>query len=146
MTTRRRCSARTPSRDPGASDGALRMNRLDFDTDVLIVGSGPTGLATALGLATFGVRAHVVSLWNWLAHTPRAHITNQRTMEVFRDLGIEPHVLERATPWSMMGDTLYATSLTGEEIVRQRTWGTGDKRHGDYVQASPCTIDRKSVV
>lgn len=111
-----------------------------FDTDVLIVGAGPTGLATALGLSTYGVRSTVVSMWNWLAHTPRAHITNQRAMEVFRDFGIEPQVLERATPWELMGDTLYTTSFTGEEIVRQRTWGTGDKRRGDYLQASPCTM------
>jgi 2,4-dichlorophenol 6-monooxygenase len=109
-----------------------------FDTDVLIVGAGPTGLTTALALATYGIRAEVVSLWNWLSHTPRAHITNQRAMEVFRDLGIEDQVLEQATPWDLMGDTLYTTSFAGEEIVRQRTWGTGDKRKGDYRQASPC--------
>lgn len=116
------------------------MTSTELDTEVLIVGSGPTGLATALGLATYGVRSLVASQWNWLSHTPRAHITNQRTMEVFRDLGIEAQVLQRATPWNLMGDTLYTTSFTGEEIVRQRTWGTGDKRYGDYLQASPCTM------
>jgi 2,4-dichlorophenol 6-monooxygenase len=116
------------------------MTSTELDTEVLIVGSGPTGLATALGLATYGVRSLVVSQWNWLSHTPRAHITNQRTMEVFRDLGIEAQVLQRATPWNLMGDTLYTTSFTGEEIVRQRTWGTGDKRYGDYLRASPCTM------
>jgi 2,4-dichlorophenol 6-monooxygenase len=109
-----------------------------FDTDVIIVGSGPTGATTAMALATYGARAHIVSLWNWLAHTPRAHITNQRTMEVFRDLGFEDQVLQQATPWELMGDTLYITSLTGEELLRQRAWGTGDKRKGDYLQASPC--------
>jgi 2,4-dichlorophenol 6-monooxygenase len=51
----------------------------DFDTDVLIVGTGPMGSATALALATYGVRVHLVNRWNWLANTPRAHITNQRT-------------------------------------------------------------------
>ena len=39
-----------------------------------------------------------------------------------------------------MGDTLFTTSLAGEEIARMRTWGTGDKRKGDYVQGSPCTM------
>lgn len=116
------------------------MNTGHFDTDVVIVGSGPTGTTTALALATYGIRSHVVSMWNWLAHTPRAHITNQRAMEVFRDLGFEDQVLEQATAWEMMGDTPYTTSLAGEELVRQRSWGTGDKRKGDYTQASPCGL------
>ncbi len=116
------------------------MNTGHFDTDVVIVGSGPTGTTTALALATYGIRSHVISMWNWLAHTPRAHITNQRAMEVFRDLGLETQVLEQATPWELMGDTPYTTSLAGEELVRQRSWGTGDKRKGDYTQASPCGL------
>lgn len=116
------------------------MNKGHFDTDVLIVGSGPTGTTTALALATYGIRSHVVSMWNWLAHTPRAHITNQRAMEVFRDLGFEDQVMEQATAWEMMGDTPYTTSLAGEELIRQRSWGTGDKRKGEYLQASPCGL------
>ncbi|MFM0147615.1 FAD-dependent oxidoreductase [Paraburkholderia sp. RL18-085-BIA-A] len=112
----------------------------EFDTDVVIVGSGPMGVTTALALATYGVRAHIVSRFNWLADTPRAHITNQRTMEVYRDLEIEEEVLRHATGWDQMGDSLFATSLAGEELIRLRSWGTGDARHGDYVQGSPCNV------
>src|SRR5260370_2273298 len=112
----------------------------EFDTDVVIVGSGPMGATTALALATYGVRAHIVSRFNWLADTPRAHITNQRTMEVYRDLQIEEEVLRHATAWDQMGDSLFATSLAGEELIRLRSWGTGDARHGDYVQGSPCNV------
>lgn len=112
----------------------------DFETDVLVVGSGPTGAATALALATSGVRVHVVSKWNWLANTPRAHITNQRAVEVLRDLGLEDEARKHATPWEHMGDTLFTTSLAGPEIARLRTWGTGDERIGDYLQASPCPM------
>src|SRR5690554_7507832 len=61
----------------------------NHDTDVMIIGTGPTGGITALALATYGVRVHMVSMFNWLANSPRAHITNQRAMEVFRALGIE---------------------------------------------------------
>ena len=64
-----------------------------FDTDVLVIGSGPTGATTALALATYGVDVQMISRTNWLADTPRAHITNQRAMEVLRDLGIEDEVL-----------------------------------------------------
>ena len=64
----------------------------NFDTDVLIVGNGPTGATLALALATYGVKCHMVARFNWLADTPRAHITNQRTMEVLRDLGVDKEV------------------------------------------------------
>ena len=112
----------------------------DFETDVLVVGTGPTGSAAALALATYGVRVHAVTRSNWLAPTPRAHITNQRTVEVLRDLGVEEEATRYATPWELMGDTPFATSLAGEEIARLRTWGTGEDRHGEYVQGSPCPL------
>uniref|UniRef100_UPI0009FE5426 FAD-dependent oxidoreductase n=1 Tax=Aldersonia kunmingensis TaxID=408066 RepID=UPI0009FE5426 len=120
------------SHNPVPADG--------FDTDVLVVGTGPMGSATALALATYGVRVHLVNRWNWLANTPRAHITNQRAVEVLRDLEVDKEAEKYATPWELMGDTLFTTSLAGEEIARLRTWGTGDDRIGDYVQHSPCSL------
>ncbi len=59
----------------------------DIETDVLIVGTGPAGSATAALLSSYGVANMVVNRYRWLADTPRAHITNQRAMEVLRDLG-----------------------------------------------------------
>ena len=113
---------------------------MELDTDVLVVGTGPMGATTALALATYGVRVHVVNRYNWTANTPRAHITNQRAVEVLRDLGLEQEARREATPWEWMGDTLFTTSLAGPEIARLRTWGTGDERIGDYLQGSPCSM------
>jgi 2,4-dichlorophenol 6-monooxygenase len=111
-----------------------------YQADVLVVGTGPMGATTALALANHGVRVHVANRFNWTANTPRAHITNQRAVEVLRDLGVEDEARRYATPWEWMGDTLFTTSLAGQEIARLRTWGTGEQRVGDYLQGSPCTM------
>ncbi|MFL6112680.1 MAG: FAD-dependent monooxygenase, partial [Catenulispora sp.] len=111
-----------------------------FDTDVLVVGAGPTGATSALALAAYGIRVRVATRWNWLANSPRAHITNQRALEVLRDLGIEQEATRVATPWPLMGDTLFTTSIAGPEVARLRTWGTGENRIGDYLRGSPCPL------
>ncbi|MEU4689199.1 FAD-dependent monooxygenase [Actinoplanes sp. NPDC023714] len=109
-----------------------------METDVLIVGSGPAGAAAAMLLSTLGVPNVMITKYRWTANTPRAHITNQRAMEVFRDAGIEERVLADATPHELMGDTVFCTAIAGEEIGRILTWGTHPGRHGDYRLASPC--------
>ncbi|HEY2796121.1 MAG TPA: FAD-dependent monooxygenase [Micromonosporaceae bacterium] len=106
-------------------------------TDVLVIGSGPAGAASALFLATYGVEHLVITKYRWTANTPRAHITNQRTVEIFRDMGIEADIQAQGTPHHLMGDTVFCTSLAGEEIGRVRTWGTHPLREADYVSASP---------
>ncbi|MCG2609101.1 FAD-dependent monooxygenase [Acinetobacter sp. SM34] len=111
-----------------------------FDADVLVVGTGPAGSTLGLALANYGIKVQLFTQFSWLANSPRAHITNQRAMEVLRDLGIEEQVKQIATPWEQMGESLITTSLVGEEIARLSAWGTGDERHGDYVKGSPCPL------
>lgn len=111
-----------------------------FDADVLVVGTGPMGATTALALATYGVDVLAVNRQGWLADSPRAHVTNLRAMEVLRDLGIEDEVVARGTPWELMGDTTFTTSLAGREIARIASFGLGDRRYGEYRAASPCRM------
>ncbi|VXC10702.1 FAD-dependent oxidoreductase [Nocardioides sp. AX2bis] len=109
----------------------------DLHTDVLVIGSGPAGASAALFLATYGVDHLVITKYRWTANTPRAHITNQRTVEIMRDMGIEQDVIDEATPHEMMGDTVFCSSLAGDEIGRIRTWGTHPVREAEYRMASP---------
>jgi 2,4-dichlorophenol 6-monooxygenase len=109
-----------------------------YDTDVLVVGSGPAGGSAALMLASYGVRTLLVSKYGWVSNTPRAHITNQRMLEVLRDLGVEQEALAEGTPQELMGDTVLCTSLAGDEIGRIRTWGTSPYSLSEYAAASPC--------
>jgi 2,4-dichlorophenol 6-monooxygenase len=113
---------------------------MNYDTDVLVVGTGPAGGAAALLLATYGVRTLVVNKYGWLANTPRSHITNQRTMEVLRDLGVEKEALASGTPQELMGDTVLCTSLAGAELGRITSWGTGARSATEYKTASPCPL------
>ncbi|MGY1714518.1 FAD-dependent oxidoreductase [Geodermatophilus sp. SYSU D01106] len=107
------------------------------ETDVLVIGTGPAGSAAALALATYGVRTTVITKYGRLADTPRAHITNQRTMEALRDLGVEEEVMAEATPQHLMGNLVYCTSIAGEELGRLHSWGTRPDRLADYSAASP---------
>ncbi|MET9587075.1 FAD-dependent monooxygenase [Streptomyces sp. NPDC006539] len=107
------------------------------ETDVLIVGSGPAGSSAALALSTYGVPNIVVTRYASLAGTPRAHITNQRTMEVLRDLGVEDEVVAKATPQHLMGNTVFCTSLAGEELGRLRSWGNEPLVQAEHELASP---------
>src|SRR6201999_4042092 len=104
---------------------------------VLTAGTGPAAGAAALSPATLGAPNIMITKYRWTANTPRAHITNQRAMEVFRDLGIEEQVLADATEHALVGDTVFCTSIAGEEIGRIRTWGTRPDREADYQLASP---------
>lgn len=106
-------------------------------TDVLIVGTGPAGSAAAALLSSYGVDNVVISKFGWTSRTPRSHITNQRTMEILRDLGLEQEAVAAATPRELMGQNTYCTSLAGTELGRIRTWGTHPNRMADHDLASP---------
>ena len=114
---------------------------MTIDTEVLIVGAGPSGATLALLLAKqYGIRCTVISRHKGTANTPRAHIFNQRAMEVMRDLGIEDELKKIASSASDMAHTSWLHSLTGKEYGRMWSWGNDPSRKGQYEAASPCQM------
>jgi 2,4-dichlorophenol 6-monooxygenase len=111
-----------------------------LETDVLVVGSGPAGATSAALLGLYGVRHMLITKYGWLADTPRAHITNQRAMEVLRDLDLEDAAVAQATPQPLMANNVFCESIAGEELGRLYSWGNHPARRADYELASPTGI------
>jgi 2-polyprenyl-6-methoxyphenol hydroxylase-like FAD-dependent oxidoreductase len=59
-----------------------------FDTDVLIIGAGPSGLTLATSLVKNGIATTVVDRQAAGANTSRAAVVNARTLEVLEDLDV----------------------------------------------------------
>ncbi|MET3762256.1 FAD-dependent monooxygenase [Sphingomonas sp. UYEF23] len=110
------------------------------ETDVLIVGTGPSGATASLALASYGISNICISKYSTSSPTPRAHITNQRTMEILRHFDLESQALAVATPQHLMGDQVYCTSLAGLEIARIKTWHTQPRFKAQHDLISPCSM------
>jgi 2,4-dichlorophenol 6-monooxygenase len=109
-----------------------------YNTDVLIIGSGPAGSSAALLCSTYGLSNMVITKYRWLADSPRAHYINQRTMEIMKDLGVENEIIQKASPLQVMGNVVFCTSITGEELGRLPYGANRPNRHSDYALSSPC--------
>ena len=66
------------------------------DVDVLIVGGGPVGLTARVLLARWGVRTLLAERYPELSPFPRSRLLNVRSMEIFRQLGIDTGIAARA--------------------------------------------------
>lgn len=107
---------------------------------MLVVGAGVTGLTLSILLADYGVKALTVAKHTGTAPSPRAHITNQRTVEVFRDMGIEDDMHAVSTPLASLGNCVMSTSMRGREIARYSCYGAGVDQFSDFARASPCEM------
>jgi 2-polyprenyl-6-methoxyphenol hydroxylase-like FAD-dependent oxidoreductase len=93
--------------------------RLRDQVDVLIVGAGPVGLASAIELGHRGIRCHVVERNDRVGYSPRAKTTNVRTREHLRRWGIA-EALRKASPMSSdyPPTVVFATRMNGPELAR----------------------------
>ena len=75
------------------------------DTDVLIVGAGPTGLVLALWLTRMGVRVRIVDKSAEPGTTSRAVAVQARTLELYSQIGLADAVIERG--WKTIAVNLW---------------------------------------
>ena len=67
---------------------------------VLIVGGGPVGLATALGLARHGVRSVLIEADDGVCTGSRAICISRRSLEIIERLGALDGFLAKGLPWA----------------------------------------------
>jgi 2-polyprenyl-6-methoxyphenol hydroxylase-like FAD-dependent oxidoreductase len=65
-----------------------------YDTDVLVIGAGPSGLTLATSLVKKGVATTVVDAQAAGANTSRAAVVNARTLEVLDDLDVSRRLVK----------------------------------------------------
>ena len=69
-----------------------------YDTDVLVVGAGPTGLTLAASLIERGIATVIVDGQAAGAHTSRAAAINARTLEVLEGLDVTRRLVKEGIP------------------------------------------------
>ena len=85
---------------------------------VLIAGGGPVGLTLALTLARQGVQALLIERNPSTTAHPKMDITNGRSMELYRQLGIADDLRKVAVPEDNPFDVAWVTKLNGWELAR----------------------------
>ena len=84
--------------------------------EVLIAVAGPTGCTLALLLARAGIPTTLVEQNARPQQHPAACILNTRTMEVFREIGIERPILDASQSIFEHGRITWVVSLAGREL------------------------------
>lgn len=90
----------------------------EIEVPVLIVGGSLVGLSAALLLGHHGVRSLTVEHHAGTAVHPRAAQISQRTMEIFRTVGIEPLIRAKSQEQFVQDGAIMAVeTLAGKEIT-----------------------------
>lgn len=110
---------------------------------VLIVGGGGAGLTASALLSRLGIESLLVSALPTTSTLPKAHVLNQRAMEILTDVGIANEVYARGTPPEQMSATAWYAGFggsrpdVGRQFAKMECWGAAG-RDPFWAMASPC--------
>lgn len=111
------------------------------EVPVLIVGGGGAGLTASLLMARLQIPALLVSALPGTSNLPKAHVLNQRAMEIMKDCGTAAAIYALGTPPDAMSHTAFYAGLAGHPdagriLFKQESWGCGGRDEG-WAAASP---------
>jgi 2-polyprenyl-6-methoxyphenol hydroxylase-like FAD-dependent oxidoreductase len=106
---------------------------------VIVAGGGPVGLTTALDLANRGIRVLVLERNPTTTRHPKMDVTNGRSMEHFRRLGVAERIRDKAVPREHCMDVTWVTRLSEWELARFKypnvhQWREQIRQHNDGSQ------------
>ena len=96
---------------------SLNPNSANIQVQVLIVGGGPVGMATALLLDRFGIRFAVIERGAGVSNHPKARGIDIRSMELFRLWGFEEKIKARGLPTGS-DEFAFVDAMAGHEYGR----------------------------
>jgi len=108
-----------------------------LETDFLIAGLGPAGASLAAFLSRYGLTGLAISAASGTAKEPRAHITNQGTLDALRDVGLMEQCRRAGTGGRALESYFLSDSMAGDVYGRLHSWGHDPARRGEYAAASP---------
>src|SRR5215472_7142768 len=88
-----------------------------MDSDVLIVGAGPTGLTLAIDLGRRGVRCTLVEQKEQPAFLPKMERVNARSMEIYRRMGLAQKIRAAGLRSDCPMDVYIVLSLTEPPLL-----------------------------
>jgi 2,4-dichlorophenol 6-monooxygenase len=112
-----------------------------LNVPVLIVGGGGAGLTTSMLLSTMGIESLLVNAWPGTSILPKAHVLNQRTMEILTDVAVADEVYAAGTPPQHMAYSGWYAGFAGDgpdwgrRIAKLESWGAGGQ-NPEWVAAS----------
>jgi putative polyketide hydroxylase len=90
-----------------------------LEVPVLIVGGGAVGLTASILLSLHGVSSLLVERHPGTSIVPKARGINSRTMEMYRQCGVEPGIRAAGLAPEATGLVVWTESLAGKEIERR---------------------------
>lgn len=110
------------------------------DTDLLVVGAGPTGLAAACDASRYGLSVRVVERRDQRAAHSKALVVHARTMEVFERLGCAEDVLARGQRFRALNVHPRPGRARTRVDLLDRRWG--DTRYPFWLSTPQYEVER----